>query len=88
MAADVKIRRVKEVSKSLKETYREYFLRGTDKFISKYGFKKEDLDKVYELPEGAFTLTGQISEKLLLMEKDGSNYYVEASHFHKERKKE
>lgn len=83
-----KVRRVKNVSESLKETYRNYFYRGTDKFISKYEFRREDLHKMYVLPEGEFKLTGQVSEKILLMEKDGSDYYVDAAYFHHERKRE
>lgn len=82
------VRRVKEVSNSLKETYRNYFYRGTEKFISRFGFKKEDLGKKYTLPEGEFTLTGQVSEKIILMEKDGSDYYVDGSYFIKYVKKE
>jgi len=82
------IRRVKEVSKSLKETYQNYFYRGTEKFISRFGFKKEDLGKKYTLPEGEFTLAGQISDKILLMEKDGMDYYVDGSYFMKEKKNE
>ena len=88
MNPDSKVRRVKEVSKSLKETYVNYFIRGTHKFISKFGFKEEDLGKTYTLPEGEFKLTGQVSEKILLMEKEGSDYYVDASHFHNSRKRE
>jgi hypothetical protein len=88
MNPESKIRRVKEVSKGLKETYVSYFVRGTQKFISKFGFKEEDLGKTYTLPEGDFRLTGQVSEKILLMEKEGCDYYVDASYFHKERKRE
>ena len=86
MAATAEVRRVKEVSKALKETYLNYFYRGTEKFISKFGFKKEDIGRIYTLPEGEFKLTGQVSEKLLLMEKDGSDYYIDASYFHKNKK--
>ena len=82
------VRRVKEVSKSLKETYQNYFFRGTEKFISRFGFKKEDLGKKYTLPEGEFTLIGQVSDKILLMEKEGSEYYVDGSYFMKEKKTE
>lgn len=88
MTPGTNLRRVKEVSKSLKETYENYFIRGTHKFISKFGFKEEDLGKTYTLPEGDFRLTGQVSEKILLMEKDGSDYYVDASYFHSSRKRE
>ncbi len=88
MTPGTNLRRVKEVSKSLKETYVSYFLRGTQKFISKFAFKEEDLGKTYILPEGEFKLTGQVSEKILLMEKEGSDYYVDASYFHNNRKRE
>jgi len=82
------VRRVKEVSKSLKETYKDYFIRGTKKFISRFGFKEDDLGKPYVLPEGIFILTGQISDKILLMEKDGSDYYVEATYFNQTKQTE
>lgn len=88
MTPGTNLRRVKEVSKSLKETYANYFIRGTQKFISKFGFKEEDLGKIYTLPEGEFKLTGQVSDKILLMEKEGSDYYVDASYFHNNRKRE
>ena len=81
------VRRVKEVSKDLKETYRNYFIRGTEKFISKFGFKKEDLGQIYILPEGEFILIGQVSDKILLMQKDGSEFYVDCSYFHKLKQK-
>ena len=88
MTPGAKVRRVKEVSKSLKESYVSYFNRGTQKFISKFGFKLEDLNQNYILPEGIFKLTGQVSEKILLMEKDGMDYYIDASYFHAESKRE
>ena len=82
------VRKVKEVSKALRETYVLYFNRGTEKFISKFAFKKEDLGKTYTIPEGDFKLTGQVNEKILLMEKEGIDYYVDTSYFHNERKRE
>lgn len=80
---DKNFRKVKNIGKDLQKHYRGYFERNASKFIWKWEYEMEDLDKIFINNNHEYTLIGQVSERTFLLSKneDETHWFVEGNVF-------
>jgi len=77
------MRRLINISEQIQDSYKKYFLRNCEKWISRNNLSEENIDREFLIGEDTFVLLGQITDKDFFMSKKitGEFYSVEGKEF-------
>jgi len=77
------MRRLINISEQVQETYKKYFFRNCEKWISRNNISEENLDKEFTVDDEIFILKGQITDRDFFMQKKstGEFYTVDGKSF-------